>query len=68
MANIQNLRKGFVAVVIVTAAMLTTVTMASAQNNGVRQEGQGKYAQLTAQWWQWILEAAIADPLRRPAH
>lgn len=64
MANIQNLRKGFVAVVMVTAAMLITGTMASAQNNGVRQEGQGKYAQLTAQWWQWILEQpATGNPI-----
>lgn len=59
MANIQNMWRGFVAVVIVSAAMLTPVTMASAQDNGKRQEGQGKYAQLTAQWWRWILEQPV---------
>src|SRR5438034_11697018 len=48
--------QGFIAVVIVTAATLTPVTMAFAHDNGLRQNGQGFYAQLTAQWWQWILE------------
>ena len=56
MANIKNRWHGLVVVVIVAAAMLTPVTMASAQDNGTRQDGQGKYGQLTAQWWQWILE------------
>ena len=57
MANIKNMRQGFVAVVIVT--VLALVTMASALDNGKRQEGQGQYAQLTAQWWQWILEQPV---------
>ena len=59
MANIKNRWHGLVVVVIVAAAMLTPVTMASAQDNGTRQDGQGKYAQLTAQWWQWILEQPV---------
>ena len=25
-------------------------------DNGLRQQANGKYARLTAQWWQWILE------------
>ena len=50
MTNIRNMWQGFVAVVVIlTAAMLTPVTIASAQDNGVRQEGAGKYARLTAQ-------------------
>ena len=59
MANIKNRWHGLVVVVIVAAAMLTPVTMASAQDNGTRQDGQGKYGQLTAQWWQWILEQPV---------
>lgn len=65
MTNIRNMWQGFVAVVVIlTAAMLTPVTIASAQDNGVRQEGAGKYARLTAQWWQWILEQpATGNPI-----
>jgi hypothetical protein len=48
--------QGFLGVIIVAAATLTPVMMASAQDDGLVQNGQGKYAQLTAQWWQWILE------------
>jgi hypothetical protein len=59
MASVQKIWQGFVAIVMVTAAMLILVTMASAQDNGKRQAGQGKYAQLTAQWWQWILEQPV---------
>lgn len=36
--------------------LLVPVTTLSAQDNGVRQDGQGMYGELTAQWWQWILE------------
>jgi hypothetical protein len=56
MANFKNMWQGLVVAVLVTAATLTPVTMASAQDNGQRQDGPGKYGQLTAQWWQWILE------------
>src|SRR5262245_13051857 len=56
MASGRNLREHFAAVVVVTAAMLTLLTMTSAQDNGKREAGEGKYGQLTAQWWQWILE------------
>jgi hypothetical protein len=59
MANHRNIWRALVAVAIVAAAMLTPVTMASAQDNGLRQDGQGKHAQLTAQWWQWILEQPV---------
>jgi len=69
MTNIQNMWRNFLPAIIVTAAMLTPVTMASepdkgkgsAQNNGKQQEGQGKYGQLTAQWWQWTLERPFTD-------
>jgi hypothetical protein len=64
MTNIKKMWLGVVAVGMVTAAMLTPVTMASAQDKGVRQEGAGKYAQLTAIWWQWILEQpATGNPI-----
>ncbi|MDH5193551.1 MAG: hypothetical protein OEW32_07685 [Nitrospira sp.] len=64
MANVKSTWQGFVAVVIVTAVMLTPVTMAFAQNSGVRQQGAGKYAQLTAIWWQWIIEQpATGNPI-----
>lgn len=59
MVNIKKMWQGLVAVVIVIAALLTPVTTASAQSNGVQQDGNGKYAQLTAQWWQWILEQPV---------
>jgi hypothetical protein len=56
MADFRNMWQRLVVVVLVTAATLAPVTMASAQDNGQRQDGQGKYGQLTTQWWQWILE------------
>jgi hypothetical protein len=55
-ANYRNILRALIAVVVVCVAMLLPVTIASAQGVGVQQDGQGKYAQLTAQWWQWILE------------
>ena len=64
MANFKNLWQGLVAVVIVMAAVLTPVTIAYAQSTGVQQAGAGMYAQLTAQWWQWILQQpATGNPI-----
>jgi hypothetical protein len=48
------------AVVIVSLSVLAAPALASVQDNGLRQEGQGKSAELTAQWWQWILEQPLA--------
>lgn len=56
MADHRNTWRVLIAVVVVSVAVLLPATMASAQGVGVQQDGQGKYAQLTAQWWQWILE------------
>jgi len=56
MVSVQNMWKCSVASLIVGATMLTPVALASPQDNGKREDGQGKYSQLTAQWWQWILE------------
>lgn len=55
MANSRKTWWGLLAVVIVAIVMLMPAA-ASAQDKGLRQDGQGRYAQLTAQWWQWILE------------
>jgi hypothetical protein len=60
MVNNKKLRRGVIAAIVVTAAILAPVMTASAQDNGVQQDGAGKYAQLTAQWWQWILEQPAA--------
>lgn len=48
------------ALALVVLCVVTAPALASSQDNGLRQDGQGKYAQLTAQWWQWILEQPIA--------
>ena len=56
MAHSKNMRRVLMAVVVVAAIMLMSVATASAKDNGLRQDGQGQYAPLTAQWWQWILE------------
>ena len=32
-----------------------------AQDNGVRPDGNGKYAELTARWWQWIYAQQAVD-------
>jgi hypothetical protein len=37
---------------------------APAQNNGKQQDGQGKYAELTAEWWQWVYRQPVStNPL-----
>jgi len=59
MVNFKNMWRALVVVVSVTAVILAPVTMASAQDNGQRQNGPGKYGQLTAQWWRWILEQPV---------
>jgi hypothetical protein len=45
------------------AAALAVMSLAPALagGNGKSQDGEGKYAKLTAAWWQWILEAPTAD-------
>lgn len=42
--------------IIAVAVGIMVQAPASAQNNGKREVGQGKYAELTADWWQWIFE------------
>jgi len=37
------------------------VTGALAQDNGMRQDGNGKYAELTARWWQWVYGQPAVD-------
>lgn len=56
MANYRNIWRVLIVVVV---ALLAPVSMASAMDNGVRQDGHGQYAELTAQWWQWILEQPV---------
>ena len=64
MANVQNRWHHLAGIFMVIAAISTPVTRASAQDNGKRQEGEGKYAQLTALWWEWILEQpATGNPI-----
>jgi hypothetical protein len=42
-----------------TAAL--TPAPARAQNNGLRQDGEGRYAQLSASWWQWVYSIEAID-------
>jgi hypothetical protein len=37
------------------------LTPAWAQNNGKQQHGEGKYAHLTALWWQWVFAQPAVD-------
>ncbi len=49
---------------IVCLAALLVVSAAApvaAQDNGKREEGEGKYAQWTAEWWQWIYSLPVSD-------
>ncbi len=55
----RNAVRVLVAVIIVVTVLLATVNVASAQGVGVRQDGAGQYAQLTAEWWQWILQQPV---------
>ncbi len=48
MANVRNMWRGLVAIVTVTAAMLTPATTAFAPEHRERENGEGKYANLTA--------------------
>jgi hypothetical protein len=61
MSNVRSRWQGFVTIIAVTAATLIPVTIASAQDNGNRQAGEGKYANLTALWWQWVLVQPALD-------
>jgi hypothetical protein len=56
----------FVSVFLALAVFSLPVSPALAQiggggDYGVRQQGGGKYAQLTADWWKWILEQPVTD-------
>lgn len=49
----------FLGLFLAPAAMPAAGVMA--QDNGVRQDGDGKYAELTARWWQWIYGQKAVD-------
>lgn len=46
---------------LVAAVAVTTLPSALAGGNGKEQDGEGKYANLTAAWWEWVLGAPTAD-------
>jgi hypothetical protein len=46
---------------LAAAGTLATRTPAWAANNGKDEAGEGKYADLTATWWQWIYAQPAAD-------
>jgi hypothetical protein len=48
-------------VYLVLAVILLASMPALAQDNGVQQNGEGKYANLTADWWQWIYSLPATD-------
>lgn len=49
--------------IISLAALVAVLVSAplSADDNGKRQDSQGKYAQWTAEWWQWVLSLPVSD-------
>ena len=47
--------RGFALVVAVAGVLALPTTLLVADDNGKRQDGEGKYASLTALWWQWVL-------------
>jgi hypothetical protein len=49
--------------VLGVAAAATTAALAPAWagNNGKVEDGEGKYANLTAQWWQWVFAQPAVD-------
>src|SRR4029079_15354700 len=49
------------ALVAVTVAALVLATTAPAQNNGKQQDGEGKYAHLTALWEAWLFSQPAGD-------
>src|SRR5262245_5566769 len=59
MAIVQHSRQYLVGFVMVAAALAAVVTTVTAQDNGKREQGQGKYRQLSGQWWRWIREQPI---------
>jgi hypothetical protein len=49
-------------IVCLTALLALMVSAPlSADDNGKRQDGQGKYARWTAEWWQWIFSLPVSD-------
>jgi len=49
----------FLGLVLALAALPAAGVVA--QDNGVRQDGSGKYAELTARWWQWVYSLPAVD-------
>ena len=60
MARQRSYRWQFIA--CLTALLVVVVfTPGWAQNNGKPQDGEGKYANLTAVWWQWVSAQPAVD-------
>jgi hypothetical protein len=49
--------------IVCLTALLAVVALTPvwAQNNGKHQHGEGKYANLTALWWQWVNAQPAVD-------
>jgi hypothetical protein len=63
MVGLKRLRQGRVAIVAVAVGIMAQMP-APAQNNGKQQDGQGKFAELTAEWWQWAFSQPVStNPL-----
>ena len=61
MASIRKMGHGFVAIVAIAVTAVIPTTPASAQSNGKQEDGQGKYANLTADWEQWLFAQPAVD-------
>jgi hypothetical protein len=63
MVSVRNMQRSFIAIVMV-AATSSSPAMAWADDHGKRQDGEGKHAQWTAEWWTWVYSLPVStNPL-----
>ena len=60
-ANRNRFWTGITLAVAVAGMIALPRALLVADDNGKRQEGQGKYAELTAIWWQWVYAQPAID-------
>jgi hypothetical protein len=58
----MNKKVALIAGSFVLGLILTVpAVIVSADDNGKQQDGQGKYAQWTAEWWQWVFSLPVSN-------
>ena len=57
-------QRGIAAIAVAVGMVIVPLSVVRSDDNGKREDGAGKYAELSAEWWQWVYKQPVAtNPL-----